>query len=97
MLVVLLLVVFNSPRGPRHSQAAEPSLFAELRPPPWRRKIVTAAEAAALIPDGAGSPSRGPAGGVGEPTLLLKALGERFRRRSARGLTMVHSTGLGDK
>jgi acyl CoA:acetate/3-ketoacid CoA transferase len=61
-------------------------------------KIVTAAEAAALIPDGAWVAVQGSGGGVGEPTLLLKALGERFRETGApRGLTMVHSTGLGDK
>jgi propionate CoA-transferase len=60
--------------------------------------IITAAQAAAFVKDGACLVMQGSGGGVGEPSLLIKALGERFRRESSpRGITAVHSAGIGDK
>ncbi|MFA6506802.1 MAG: CoA-transferase [Treponemataceae bacterium] len=60
--------------------------------------IITAAQAAAFVKDGSCLVSQGSGGGVGEPTSLIKALGERFQKEgSPRGITVVHSTGLGDK
>jgi len=60
--------------------------------------IITAAEAAAFVKDGARLACQGSGGGVGEPTSLLRSLGERFAREgSPRGITVFHSTGIGDK
>jgi propionate CoA-transferase len=63
-----------------------------------KNKLITAEDAAKLIPDGSCMVIQGSGGGVGEPTLLMRALGERFRKEGyPRGITVVHSTGLGDK
>ena len=60
--------------------------------------LITAAQAAALVKDRSCLAIQGSGGGVGEPTALIKALGERFGQEgSPRGITVVHSTGLGDK
>jgi propionate CoA-transferase len=60
--------------------------------------IITAAEAAAFVKDGSCLVIQGSGGGVGEPSLLIKALGERFQQGgSPHGITVVHSTGIGDK
>ncbi|MCX7788664.1 MAG: acyl CoA:acetate/3-ketoacid CoA transferase [Spirochaetes bacterium] len=61
-------------------------------------KVISAEEAVRLIKDGASLVIQGSGGGVAEPTLLMKTLGERYRKEGhPRGLTVVHSTGLGDK
>ena len=63
-----------------------------------QKPILSAAQAAALVRDGAWVAVQGSGGGVGEPSSLLRALGARFRESGTpRGLTVVHSTGLGDK
>ncbi len=63
-----------------------------------RDKVMGAAEAVALIQDGHFVAIQGAGGGVAEPTLLLKTLGERFAQTaSPRALTLCHATGLGDK
>ena len=60
--------------------------------------IITAAEAAAFVEDSSCLVIQGSGGGVGEPSMIIKALGERFRQdASPRGITVVHSTGIGDK
>lgn len=61
-------------------------------------KIVSAAEAAALIQDGQTVAIQGAGGGVAEPTAMLRAIGERYRATGhPRGLTLYHATGLGDR
>lgn len=63
-----------------------------------KNKIITAREAAQLVKDGSQMVIQGSGGGVAEPTLLMRTLGERFRREGhPRDLTVTHSTGLGDK
>lgn len=60
--------------------------------------MISAAEAAMLVKDGDWLAIQGSGGGVGEPTRLLRALGERYRRdKTPEGITAVHSTGLGDQ
>lgn len=59
---------------------------------------LSAAEAVKLIPDGATLAIAGSGGGVLEPDLLIKALSERFEGEGRpKGLTIVHSMGMGDK
>jgi acyl CoA:acetate/3-ketoacid CoA transferase len=59
---------------------------------------VTAAAAVRLIPDGATVALSGAGGGILEADLLIRALRERFDSEGhPRGLTIVHSMGLGDK
>ncbi len=59
--------------------------------------FLTAEEAVALIPDGAAVSIEGSGGGLLEPDLLLKTLGERHTNTGApRDLTVVHCTGIGD-
>lgn len=60
-------------------------------------KVVDAAQAAALVPDGATVLVEGSGGGVNEATAVLAALEERFLRAGhPRGLTVVHVSGIGD-
>jgi len=59
--------------------------------------VISAAEAAALIHDGAFVAIQGSGGGVGEPTAVLRAIRRRFDVGSGpRGITVCHSAGLGD-
>lgn len=61
-------------------------------------KVLSAEDAVALIPDGAQVALHGSGGGVCEPTLLIRSLGERFQRSgSPKGITIVHSTGIGNR
>ena len=61
-------------------------------------RIVTAEEAARLVPDGATLAIEGSGGGVVEPSALLEALRDRFRQTGApTGLTAVFASGLGDR
>ncbi|RME53434.1 MAG: acyl CoA:acetate/3-ketoacid CoA transferase [Caldilineae bacterium] len=61
-------------------------------------KVISAAEAVALIRDGDCVAVQGSGGGVAEPTALLRALGERYQAQAApRALTLFHATGLGDQ
>ena len=63
-----------------------------------KNKVIGADEAARLVRDGSCIAIQGSGGGVGEPTRLMRALGERFAREgSPRNLTAVHSTGIGDR
>ena len=60
--------------------------------------IISAAHAASFVKNGCCLAIHGSGGGVGEPTALIKALGERFEQDgSPHGITVVHSTGVGDK
>jgi propionate CoA-transferase len=61
-------------------------------------KVISAAEAAGFIRDGDHVAIQGSGGGIGEPTLLLRALRQRFQDDAApRELTLIHATGLGDR
>ena len=61
-------------------------------------KVIDAASAIRMIPDGAHVAIQGSGGGIGEPTFLLRALRQRFAEETApRGLTLIHATGLGDR
>lgn len=61
-------------------------------------KLVTLAEAVALVPDGATLAIQGAGGCTAEPTALLRSLRERFDLTGGpRGLRLIHATGLGDK
>ena len=60
-------------------------------------RICDAAEAAALVPDGATVLVDGSGGGVNEPAAVLAALEERFLGEAhPRDLTLVHVSGMGD-
>lgn len=62
------------------------------------QKVLSPDAAVALIEDGDFVAIQGSGGGVGEPTALLRALRARFLAdRSPKGLTFLHSTGLGDR
>lgn len=64
---------------------------------PLRNKVLNAMDAVRLIKDGNVVAMQGAGGGVSEPTLLIRSLGERYRQEAApRGLTLFHATGLGD-
>jgi len=59
-------------------------------------KVVSAKEAVALIGNGDFLAIQGSAGGVGEPTAVIRALRECFLREGKpRNLTLCHATGLG--
>ena len=59
-------------------------------------KQLSAAEAAALVPDGA-TVIVGGSGGIGVPDEILSAVAVRFAGSGApRDLTVVHTTGVGD-
>jgi propionate CoA-transferase len=61
-----------------------------------RSKIVSMAEAAALIPDGV-TVSVSSSSGLGCPDAMLRAIGERFRETgSPRNLTTIHPIAAGD-
>ncbi|MEZ0072459.1 CoA-transferase [Planotetraspora sp. GP83] len=61
-------------------------------------EVMTAAEAAARIPDGATIALTGSGGGVLEPHALIAAVEDRFLDSGGpRGLTVVHAFGLGDR
>ena len=63
-----------------------------------RSKIVTAAEAANLVPDGCAIGVTGGGGGLVEPESLLEAIERRYLQTgSPAGLTLVHALGLGDR
>jgi len=63
-----------------------------------RPVFLTAEEAAELIADGNSLAILGAGGGPGEPTSILEALAERYEEEgSPKGLTLIHSSGLGDK
>lgn len=63
-----------------------------------RSKVVSAAEALALIRDGDTLVVGGSGGGVTEATGLIRALRERFLAEGhPRDLTIVHTTGVGDR
>ncbi|MDR2589330.1 MAG: hypothetical protein LBC67_07880 [Spirochaetales bacterium] len=63
-----------------------------------KSKVIAAEDAAALVEDGARLAVQGSGGGIGEPGALLRALGLRFLREGGpKGLTVTHSTGIGDK
>ncbi|MBD3304800.1 acyl CoA:acetate/3-ketoacid CoA transferase, partial [candidate division KSB3 bacterium] len=62
------------------------------------QKVVSAEEAMQVIKDEDFLAIQGSGGGVGETTLLLKTLGERFQQEgSPRNLTICHSTGIGNQ
>lgn len=62
------------------------------------KKVISAAEAAKLIPDSSCVWLAAGGGGINEPSFLLKAIEERFLETgSPRGLTLCHSAGVGDK
>ena len=61
-------------------------------------KVITAKEAAGLIKENQTVAILGSGGGVCEPTLILKMIGERFQECGApRNLTIYHANGIGDK
>jgi propionate CoA-transferase len=63
-----------------------------------RPKIISAADAAKLINNGDFVAIQGSGGGVGEPSLLIRAIRERFLTESSpKNLTLCHATGLGDR
>ncbi len=63
-----------------------------------RNKVISAKEAVAFIKDHDFLAIQGSGGGVGEPSYLIEALGERFQdEQSPRDLTLYHATGLGDQ
>ncbi|HEX3925874.1 MAG TPA: CoA-transferase [Streptosporangiaceae bacterium] len=60
-------------------------------------RVCDAAEAAALVPDGATVLVEGSGGGVNEPAAILAALEQRFLdQQQPRDLTVVHISGMGD-
>ncbi len=64
-----------------------------VRPP-----VITAAEAALLVEDGMTLAVESSGGGVGEPTMLLRALRDRHAADgSPAGLTILHASGLGNQ
>lgn len=61
-------------------------------------KLLGARAAVERIADGATVAVLGAGGGIVEPGLLMEALGERFRETGRpAGITLVHTTGLGDR
>ena len=68
------------------------------RPTAVGNKVITASEAASLIPDGAVIAIQGAGGGPGEPTALLRGVQARYDAEEApSGVTLIHASGLGDK
>ena len=63
-----------------------------------RNKYMSAAQAAAMIPDGAAIGIIGGGGGLVEPDTLLAGIEARFHAEGhPRDLTVVHSLGIGDR
>lgn len=63
-----------------------------------KNKVVTAEEAVAKIRDGDCLAIHSSGGGLGEPQMLLTALRDRYRKESTpKGLTLFHTSGVGDK
>lgn len=63
-----------------------------------RVPVITADDAAAMIPSGATVAITGAGGGIIEPTTLITALAKRFTEtRQPDNLTLLHTTGLGDR
>lgn len=61
-------------------------------------EFLTAAQAVARIKDSDTLAIGGSGGGLLEPDALLRALGERFRETSSpSAITLVHTTGIGDR
>ena len=61
-------------------------------------RLMTATEAVSLIEDGDSLVVGGSGGGLLEPDLLLTALGERYADSgNPAGLTLIHTTGIGDR
>lgn len=60
--------------------------------------VIGADEAVELVEDNAVVAIQGSGGGVGEPSCLIHRLGEKFRTtKHPENITVVHSTGLGDR
>ncbi len=60
--------------------------------------FLTPEQAAAVVPDGATLAIGGSGGGLLEPDALLAALGKHYRNTThPAGLTLVHTTGIGDR
>ena len=63
-----------------------------------RNKVISASEAAALVPDGATLGTIGGGGGLVEADALLAAIEDRFLTTgSPTGLRIIHSLGIGDR
>jgi propionate CoA-transferase len=63
-----------------------------------KEKVIQAADAAKLIRDGDVVAIQGSGGGIGEPTLLLQAIRQRYLAESSpKNLTLYHANGLGDQ
>ena len=60
--------------------------------------VMSAQDAVAFIPDNASVSILGAGGGIVEPTTLIDALANRYKETSSpKNLTLIHTTGLGDK
>ena len=63
-----------------------------------QNKAISADEAAKLLKDGDFVAIQGSGGGIGEPTRILRAIGERYLAEAGpKNLTLYHATGLGDQ
>lgn len=63
-----------------------------------KSKIMTAESAAKLVEEGAVVGFCGAGGGIAEPTKVILALAERFdQEQQPKNLTLIHTTGLGDR
>jgi propionate CoA-transferase len=63
-----------------------------------RNKVISAEDAVKLIQDEDFLAIQGSGGGVGEPSKLIQALGERFQQEgSPKHLTLYHATGIGNQ
>ncbi len=63
-----------------------------------RHKVISAENAVKLVQQNDVLVIQGSGGGIGEPDLLIRALGECFQREGEpKNLTICHSTGIGDQ
>ncbi len=77
------------------SSTTKPRLSRRVRNGP---RFLSAEEAIALIRPGDNVAIGGSGGGLVEPDLLLRALGEAYTKNGAPGdLTLIHTTGIGDR